>query len=386
MPNKSNGEGTVFLETGRNVWKAEIRGVDVNGNQKRKSWRDKKKSVVVSKMNSFKQNIANYKSVDMSSDKTFEEYAEFWLAVYEKPKLKPTSYMRKVCTLRNQVYPFIGSILVHKLSVDDIQNMITSLSQQYSHSSVKKAFDAVNGCLKFYRSRTKYLYNPCDAVILPKYDKTKIKFFTKEEYHRIEQEAASLRKNGEPYYRLGQAIIVLLYTGIRLSELDALEWTDVDFEHHTLSITKNAVEVVRQEKSKNIHEMVIQNSSKTKMSNRVIPLSSKAEQALQRLKHVTGDDRYIVATENHQIARPYVIDRTFSAILKNCGIDKNGQHFGVHALRHTFASMLFENGCETKIISEILGHSSVQFTEDTYIHLIQERKARAIKNLDSFID
>ena len=208
MPRKSNGEGTVYYESDRKMWRVDLRWTDANGNIKKKSWRDKKKSVAVAKMNAFKQQIATDNLHDVFTERTFQEYAEYWLSVYEKPKLKPTSYMRKVCTLQNQVYPFIGNIIVYQLSVDDIQNMINSLSKQYSHSTVKKAFDAINGCLKYYRSQTKFLFNPCEIIILPKYEKSDIVFFTKDEYLRIEQEASSLRSNGEPYYRLGQAISV----------------------------------------------------------------------------------------------------------------------------------------------------------------------------------
>jgi site-specific recombinase XerD len=59
---------------------------------------------------------------------------------------------------------------------------------------------------------------------------------------------------------------------------------------------------------------------------------------------------------------------------------------GLHSLRHTFATMLFSNGCEVKVVSELLGHSNTKITENIYIHVIQQQKVKAIKSIDKFSD
>ena len=67
------------------------------------------------------------------------------------------------------------------------------------------------------------------------------------------------------------------------------------------------------------------------------------------------------------------------------GIAKTEQDCcGVHTLRHTFASMLFQNGCDIKVVSEILGHSDTKITENIYIHVIQQQKVKAIQGIDKF--
>lgn len=91
-----------------------------------------------------------------------------WIINSQKYKLKPTSYNRKELTLEKQVYPYIGDIPISKLTHNDIQNMINNLtSQKLSYSTVKKAYEAVNGCLKEFRIRNAIFFNPCEGVVLP---------------------------------------------------------------------------------------------------------------------------------------------------------------------------------------------------------------------------
>ncbi len=85
---------------------------------------------------------------------------------------------------------------------------------------------------------------------------------------------------------------------------------------------------------------------------------------------------------------PSNINRMFHSVLIGAGIakdKKDKEHLcGVHVLRHTFASMLFENGCDVKVVSEILGHSDTKITENIYIHLLQKQKVKAIQDIDKY--
>ena len=71
-------------------------------------------------------------------------------------------------------------------------------------------------------------------------------------------------------------------------------------------------------------------------------------------------------------------------MLNNCGITEDDETIGVHALRHTFATRLFKSGCDIKVISTILGHSSVRITYDIYVGVIHEQSVEAISNLDKY--
>ena len=102
----------------------------------------------------------------------------------------------------------------------------------------------------------------------------------------------------------------------------------------------------------------------------MIPLNQKAEEALRILQQ-RSITQYVVENSKGKAVLPSNLERSFHAILRNCGLEKHG----VHILRHTFASMLFSKGVDGKIISQLLGHSSVKVTYDIYVHIMPKEIA-----------
>ena len=112
-------------------------------------------------------------------------------------------------------------------------------------------------------------------------------------------------------------------------------------------------------------------------------MTQNAAEAFRELKKVTGAFPTVIASKNGKPLYPWNLERPFQSILEHAGI-KTPKGTGPHALRHTFASMLFENGCAVKVVSELLGHKDTKITENTYIHLIQKQKMKAIQDIDRF--
>ena len=384
---KSNGEGTIYFSEKDGCWRAEITWFDGGGVRRRKCWGAKKQSEVKAKLNEFKKKLLlNGKNISVEK-RTFQEFSQEWLEVILKPKLKPTSYERKVCTLENQVYKRIGAISMDKLNHSIIQKMVNDISESgLSYSTVKKAFEAVSACMRYYRIKTSTAFNPCEGISLPELkrrDISDIRFFTEQERKRIVDEATRTFSNGVPVYRMGWAYVLLLYSGLRVGELCALTWNDISFEEKTIRVYKNAIEYSeRDEDGTSRSVLKTQNSTKTRSGMRVIPMTQKAFTALVELKTITGECEYIITSSNGQRIRPSRLGQTFSLILSAIGMDR----VGLHTLRHTFATMLFENGCEVKIVSEILGHSNTKITENIYIHTLQHQKIKAIKSIDKYSD
>ena len=384
---KSNGDGTVYFSEKENAWRAEITWIDNGGVKRRKSWGSKKQSEARAKLAEFrKQLLLNGR--DMTTEnKTFREFAEEWLNVVLKPRLKPTSYERKVITLNNQVYKHVGAIPIDRLNHSQIQKMINSLSESgLSYSTVKKAYEAVSACMKYYRIKTSTSFNPCEGITLPELkrkDSSDIRFFTDNERKRVVEEATRVYSNGVPVYRLGWAFVLLLYTGMRVGELCALTWQDIDFAEKTIRINKNAVEFTKIDGDGTRRSVLeTQNSTKTRSGMRIIPMTKKAFLALAELKKITGEQEYIVTSSKGKRIRPSRLGETFSLILNAIGMER----VGVHTLRHTFATMLFSNGCEVKIVSELLGHSNTKITENIYIHVIHRQRVKAIQSIDIYSD
>ena len=384
---KANGEGSIYFSEREGCWRAEITWFDSGGVKRRKCWSGKKQSDVKAKLNDFKKKLL-LNGKDMTTEnKTFQEFAEEWLTVVLKPKLKPTSYERKVCTLENQVYKRIGVIPIDKLNHSQIQNMVNDISEcGLSYSTVKKAYEAVSACMRYYRIKTTTSFNPCEGITLPELKRREIsdiRFFTDDERRLIVNEATREFSNGVPVYRLGWAFVLLLYSGMRVGELCALTWSDINFEEKSIKIYKNAVEYSERDENgvaRSVYKT--QHSTKTKSGMRIIPMTQRAFTALTELQKATGQYEYIITSSNGQRVRPSRLGRTFASILSAVGIERTG----VHALRHTFATMLFSNGCEVKIVSEILGHSNTKITENIYIHTLQHQKIKAIQSIDKYSD
>ena len=149
---KDNGSGTIYYVEKTKKWRAEIQWTDATGKRQRKTFTSTKKAVVRSKLDEFKKQLLLNNGNLRNNTVTLEEFAKNWLETKQRLALKPSSFMRKEVTLNHQVYPILGSIPIGEISHTDIQNMITTLTDAgLSYSTIKKAFEAVNGCMREYR-------------------------------------------------------------------------------------------------------------------------------------------------------------------------------------------------------------------------------------------
>lgn len=392
---RMNGDGSVYFSESENRWRAEIHWTDKSGKENVKKFSGQKKQTVINKLSDFKKTLSVENGNISNTGISFQTFADAYLSSTLVNTLKPSSYDRLQRTLAQQVYPFIGHFPVGEITHYDIQNLINSLAKsQLSYSTVKKAYDAVNSVLRAYRIRNHIPFNPCEEIILPhatRKDTSDIKYFDEQQCRAIIKEATSKYSSGRPVHYLGYGIVLLMFTGLRVGELLALTWDDIDFKNKTIAVTKNTVVV--QDKTADYgsrSKIINQNSPKTFSGNRIIPMTEMAYKSLWELYRLNGDYKYIMTTQNKVQAKPNSVTKMMHSILIRSGIavDKNDTaHLcGVHALRHTFATMLFRNGANVKTVSEILGHSSTKITENIYIHIIQEQKVKAIETIDKYAD
>ncbi len=309
---------------------------------------------------------------------TIQEYMENWFTNVKANELKPSSYDRKEQTLKYQVYPHIGYLQLANITSDDVQRMVNKLKTKYSYSTIKKAYEAVNECFKWAVIKRDLRYNPALGVKLPtniQPEEGDIRFFSEIEIESISSESTRLYSNGTSVYRLGQAIILLLNTGMRIGEASALKWTDIDIQHKTITIRKNMKLIKNRTEIGNKYILQEQDRPKSKAGSRIIPINEDALIAIKELIKVTGKSKYVLSTSTGKPVNPRNMDRMFRNILTQCNLPL----CGVHALRHTFASILFKNGVDVKTVSELLGHADVTITYNTYVHLIQEQKIKAVE-------
>lgn len=168
--------------------------------------------------------------------------------------------------------------------------------------------------------------------------------------------------------------VLCLYLGLRIGELLALTWNDIDFNKSTLSVTKTCHDGYIDGK-----RCVIADTPKTENSRRDIPLSKPILSLLREIKKQSKSEYVISDNGSAVFVRSY--QRTFELLLKRLKIP----HKGFHALRHTFATRALECGMDVKTLSEILGHKNATITLNRYAHSLWEHKSEMMNKLGKLL-
>ena len=344
----------------------------------------RRQAVVKKKLKDFKRST-DFAEKHMPSNDTVQSYFSMWLHEYQYNKLKPLSYDRLESTVLNHIFPHMGGLKIDKVTRDNIQALINRLykKEKLSYSSVKKVYVALNSCYKHAFIADVVTKNPCVGIVLPSpSERTKqVIPLNMEEVERLKCELSKTAPNGTPLYCYGQAYLLILNTGLRMGEALSLRWDDIDLENKTITVAKNNILTKKRDTDGNKiggYELQTQDSTKTSSGNRVIPINRSAEDALLALKNGNTTPYVIINSKHHQVL-PSNFERSFHAVLRNAEIDGD---YGIHALRHTFASMLFAKGIDVKIVSKLLGHSTVKITYDIYVHLFEKDISHVTSVLD----
>jgi integrase len=379
MAKRDNGTGCIY-KTSRG-WAASIQiGKDPNGKPIRKQFSAKTEREVKKKLADF-QKIRGIYSTTQVKQITVEEYFQKWLTLKNK-QLKPLSYNRLSSTINTHIIPKLGFIQFSQLTTADIQELLNQVSKCKSLSTVQKIYKALNALYSYDLGLPPEQrcgsFNPCCNILMPKChqnEKNTLKIFSNEELLKIKKEISRVNEQtGVPIYPYGLIYLLVLNTGLRIGELLALNKEDIDTEKQLMYINKNAIQI-KNENGKGYH-VVIQNTPKTFAGNRVLSLNRNALDILQELYVLFPHTEAIALNTHNNRVTPQNAEKTFTQILNKCKIDSSGRK--CHALRHTFATKLFEQGVDVKIVSQILGHSSSAFTRDTYITVIQQVQANAM--------
>ena len=315
-------------------------------------------------------------------------YIEKWLENVKKPSLKSSSYDRLERTYINQIRDTpVGRCQLGTVTAMDLQRLINRYSQDFSYSTVKKVYELLHCCFQYAVLNREMPFNPMEVVAMPKKENMakatkEIRIFSQEELKKIEALVSIVYGSGRPRYKYAYFFIFLANTGLRAGEALALTWEDVDFETRMIAINKSVATIRNRATEENEKYKVIVTSVETKNGNRFIPLNDKAMKALLWLKRYQSDNgiktQQIICTDKGNRISQKTLPHLLSTVLDAAGVP----YRNVHAFRHTFASHLIDAGVDVKVVSQLLGHSSVKVTYDTYVHVGNERAIEAVKSLD----
>lgn len=302
-----------------------------------------------------------------------KELFHLWLEKYAKLGVKMRTYNKYEFIVYIRIIPRFGDLELNQVTTISVQEFILNLMKSGNlKDNSPLSVNTVYGIISVLKQGFNLAIvlelinkNPVNAIKMPKTIEKEVYALSREEQKIIEQYCLHNKK----WNYIG--IILCLYTGIRLGELLALTWDDIDFENKSLCIKKTAYKC----KSNGQNKMII-DTPKTKKSNRVIPLCDKLLNLL-KLSEQYANSKYIISTKNGKIIETRAYQRTFESILKKCGI----KHYNFHCLRHTFATRAIELGMNPKTLSEILGHTNVGITLNRYAHSLYEFKVQEMNKL-----
>lgn len=216
-----------------------------------------------------------------------------------------------------------------------------------------------------YTAKTYHCANEIADIVLPKVCKKELHLYSPNE-QKILKSALLEDINSS---KLG--ILLCLYTGIRIGELCALKWEDIDLKNSLLCVSKTCQRVKCGDSTK-----IIITSPKSASSSRTIPLPDFLTKILREYAP-SNLSHYFISSTN-KIIEPRTVQYRFKAILKKANLPS----INFHSLRHMFATNCIEFGFDVKTLSEILGHGTVELTLNRYVHSSQNRKRECMSKLE----
>ena len=302
----------------------------------------------------------------------YKEWLSEWLYNYVQPSSKDKTYSRYSEMSKQHIIPKLGEYELEELKPRILQRFVTELLESgnlktkkgLSASSVNSIISVVQGSLRIAFNLEYSKYFDADKIKRPKIKSNHVTCFMNSEQKKIEQAALNSAKPKM------FGVVLCLYTGIRVGELLALEWKDIDFNKGELSVTKTCHDGKVEGRFGRVT-----NSPKTNASYRTIPIPKQIIPYLKELKTKTLSKYVISNGEKTMTVRSY--QRSFESLLQKLKIS----HKGFHSLRHTFATRALECGMDVKTLSEILGHKNPTITLTRYAHSMPEHKKEMMNRL-----
>lgn len=301
------------------------------------------------------------------SNKTIREIAVAWKE-YKRAYVKQSTVAAYVLILENHIIPCFGdSDSLHEKEVQAF--VLQKLEKGLSIKSVKDILIVLKMVMKYGVKNEWMNYYEWDI----KYPTTSA---NKElEVLSVAHHRTILNYIQSHFTFTGLGIYISLSTGLRIGEICALKWGDVNVADGTITVSRTIERIYIIEGEKKHTELVI-NTPKTKNSCREIPMSKELLAMVKPLKKVVNDDFYMLTNDEHP-TEPRTYRNYYNKLMLKLGIPK----LKYHGLRHSFATRCIEAGCDYKTVSVLLGHSNISTTLNLYVHPNMEQKKRCITKM-----
>ena len=300
----------------------------------------------------------------------YKDWLNEWLDYYVQPRTKKRTYEKYSKQINKHVLPVLGEYNMDDLTAVTLQKFVAAL--------IDKGLSAntVNGVITLLKTSLQRAVSVgvaqrqySDFIVRPKTREKQVECFSKDEQKKIERYVFD--KNKPKLF----GIVFCLYTGLRIGELLALTWEDVDLQKGIIAVSKSC-----HDSWEDGEYVKVIDEPKTESSMRIIPFPKQLLPRLKELKKLTKSG-YVIGGEHVHGTQVRSYQKTFETLLQKLKIP----HKGFHSLRHTFATRALECGMDVKTLSEILGHKNPMVTLKRYTHSMLEHKAEMMNRVGKLL-
>lgn len=366
MGRRGNGEGN-FTKLDNGTWRGRVRLAD----DKRKYVYGKTRKEAQAKLKEAVRAAEEGRLV-LTRAKRMGQYLDDWLEVHVKLTVQPTTYDSYRCDVE-RLRPHIGNVRLDTLRHEHIQSAYTKLLESLSETSVNRVHRTLKNSLRHAVKLGLIGYNPIERVTAPRLPHREMRPLTPEE---VEIFLDSTRTD-----RLHALWVLLLTTGLRIGEGTGLHWKDVDLDERALHVR----DTVKRVKSKGL----IVGDTKTPHSRRRIELSRSTAAALRAHekrqdceRRVAGDTwtecGLVFCTMTGSPLDAGSVSHTKDRALERAKLPR----VRTHDFRHSAATYLLSQGVHPKVVQELLGHSSIALTMNTYSHVLPTLHKEVADHMD----
>jgi len=295
----------------------------------------------------------------------YKNWFKEWLECYEKFGIKERTYEHYTYIAERYVLQAIGDYDLTALTHNVLQRFIISLTEKtnnhkaLSTNTIKTVWRLVNSTLISAKEENKVVEIFTSKVKIPQSREKKIDAFSIEEQRKLEK-TINLDWHPKEF-----GVLLTLYLGLRLGEMCALKWEDIDFTNETLKIERTVyLKCVKGQTA-----MLCFSTPKTLSSVRTIPIPPFLLKLLKQYKKKSNSE-FVVCDKNGDCIIPRTYQYLFTSLQKRAKVKVRG----FHSLRHTFATRALECGMDIKSLSDILGHKNPTITLTRYAHSMMSYK------------
>lgn len=307
----------------------------------------------------------------MIAETKFSKIVALWKED-KKQYVKRSTFAAYTLLIENHILPTFGEMAL--VEEQDVQTFVfRKLNEGLSHKTIKDILIVLKMILRFGVKNQMTEYRQID-----------IKFPTERDKHSIDILSRSHQKQIMEYIRLhftfkNLGIYICLSAGMRIGEICALTWDDLDVENGIIHVRKTIQRIYVIEEHRKYTEVIL-DTPKTKNSIREIPMTKNLLKMIRPIKKIVNGNFYVLTNEPKP-TEPRTYRNYYKQFMQSLGLPL----MKFHGLRHSFATRCIESKCDYKTVSVLLGHSNISTTLNLYVHPNLEQKKRCMEQMSRLL-